>query len=343
MDRVRSLLAGLAVAALPAVAGASVISFDLKPQKLFGHDTSGKDTLTEVYFTDNGWGVTFLEPTTPLNPLYYSTSAGQGTLYYNFFNVLTHDYTLKRGWNIVGDARQFADNSFQINTYEAIGTPSAVGADFALTYNAAPANNPKSELHWVQVVSDNNGIIFIGGQNQSFPGDRENKVDVKVTRTPYYDSDGAADSRNFYDAPRRKQVEFQNNWIASLFLVSGGLNPGTQQNPETITVYNGSGITWGWQNFFYPNVDRAGFKKDVLEDVFGQDQLGQFALDLNPDGGSQDQPVTADLINPGDYAPYEAAFLHAVPEPGVWAMMLVGFAWLGAAARAGASPIRRAR
>jgi hypothetical protein len=343
-----ALIAELVFAAMPGAAPAGPISFDFKPQKLFGHETSGKSNLTEVYFTGNGWGVTFLEPTKPLNPIDYATSAGQGTLYYNFFNVLNRDYSANTGWTIVGNAQPFADNSLQINTYSAVGTDKVVGADFALTYVVYPNGggvsngNPVKDMRWIQVVSNNNALITIGGVVQSLPGTYANQVDISRgvgrSKNPYYDSDeGAADFANFLDQPSRTNVEYQNDWIATLFRASGPINPGTPQNPETITVYNSSGITWGWQNFFFPDVDEVGFKHDVEQDVFGQDQLGQLPLHLDL-GGPQDTPVTVDLLSSADYAPYEKAFLASVPEPSAWALMLAGLGALGVTLRSARRP-----
>jgi hypothetical protein len=154
-----------------------------------------------------------------------------------------------------------------------------------------------------------------------------NKVDVTRTNltNPYYDNGFAADSRNFVDTSRRPDVEFENSWIASLFLTSGAFNPGTAATPAQITVYNDSGILWGWQNFFFPNINEQQFVQDVQQDVFGQNQLGLVTLDL--DLGTP-QTFTFDLIPTSDYAFYEQAFLSSVPELSTWMMLLVGMASL---------------
>jgi hypothetical protein len=282
--------------------------------------------------------VTFLEPAVPVNPLYYSTPAGQGTLYYNFFNTLNRMYPTTSGWSVTGNATALAQGSLQINTYGAIGTPTRVGADFALTYlttmpgpntTTVSNGNPTVNLHWIQVVSTNNAITYPGGEPTSNPGTLANKVDVRRTNTtsPYYDQGFAANSSNFLDRPGRPDVEFENNWVASLFLASGPANPGTVQNPAQITVYNDSGILWGWQNFFFPNVNEAQFIQDVEQDVFAGDQLGDFYVDL--DLGNGPTPVNFDMVLPADYGVYEQAFLASIPEPAAWAIMLAGFAGLG--------------
>ena len=137
--------------------------------------------------------------------------------------------------------------------------------------------NPTTNLHWIQVVSTNNAITFPGSVPTSNPGTPANKVDVRRTNatSPYYDQGFAANNKNFLDTPRRPDVEFDNDWIAAEFLVSGPSNPGTPQNPAQITVYNDSGITWGWQNFFFTDVNEQQFIADVREDVFGEDQLAR--------------------------------------------------------------------
>ena len=330
-----ALLVNFVVAGSPCWAQSGPISFSFKPQTLFGIPTSGLNTFAAPYRTAAGWGVSFLEPATPNNPLNYSTSAGQGALYYNFFNTLNRMYPTTSGWSVTGNAMALAPGSLQINTYSAVGTAARVGADFALTYlttmpgpGGAPVSNgnPTVNLHWIQVVSTNNALI--GGAPN--PGTLSNKVDVAPTNltSPYYDQGGAANSKNFVDTSGRSAVMFDNNWIAALFLASGPSTPGAAKSPNTITVYNNSGIAWGWQNFFFPNVDEQQFVADVQQDVFGDDLLGQFTVDLNL--VTSQAPVIVDLIPTSDYGFYDQAFLASlVPEPSTWVMMLLGFAGLG--------------
>jgi hypothetical protein len=318
----------------------ATISFNYKPQTLFGLSTTGASNFDQIYQAANGWGVTFLEPAVPDNPLNYSTSAGTGTLYYNFFNVLNRSYPTTSGWTVTGNTTAFAPNSLQINTYGAIGTPGRVGADITVTYvttmpgpnNTTVSNgNPTANLHWIQVVSTNNALTPAGGN----PGTLSNKVDVARTNTksPYYDQGGAANSKYFVDTSRRSAVEFENNWIASLFLVSGSATRGTAASPNTITVYNNSGITWGWQNFFFPNVNEEQFVLDVEQDVFAGGQLGLFNVNLDPNPGSPstpDTPVTVDLVPITDYGFYEQAFADSItPAPSSWILLLSGLVGFG--------------
>ena len=322
--------------ALPAEG--ATISFNYRAQTLFGHRTSGASNLDQVYDTLDGWGVTFLEPAKPINPLNYSTSAGQGTLYYNFFNTLNRLYPTTSGWTVTGNPTTLASGSLQINTYGAIGTPQAVGADLAVTYitkkpgTTQSNGNPTTNIHWIQVVSTNNAITYPVGVPTSNPGMLANKVDVTQANAaiPYYDVSFAANSSNFLDTSRRPDVEDWNNWIASLFLVSGPNIAGTAANPAQITVYNDSGILWGWQNFFFPDVNEQQFVNDVEQDVFGQDQLGLVTID-DLDVGLGPQTVTLDLLNPTtDYGLYEQAFAASlVPAPSSWILMLSSLVGLG--------------
>jgi hypothetical protein len=307
--------------------------------------TTGASNVDQVYQTPDGWGVTFLEPSPAVDPVYYSPTPGnQGPLYYNFFNTLTRMYPTTKGWKVTGNVAAVPAGSVQVNTYGAIGIGGddpdnwRVGANFAATYlttkpGGGSNGNPTANIHWIQVVATNNKLtVNAMGDLMGNPGTLDNKVDVRRTNVtnPYYDQGFAATATNFIDEPRRFDAEFDNDWIATLFVASGPLTPGTAANPATISVYNNTGVTWGWQNFFFPNVNEQQFIALVDEDVFGEDQLGELTVDLdgdNPSGGSV--PTTVELVTPSQYGFYEQAFAQSVPEPSAWAMMLLGFAGLG--------------
>jgi hypothetical protein len=342
-----ALVVSFVAVELPCEAQAATISFNYMAQTVVfpgggSIRTTGASNVDQVYHTANGWGVTFLEPSPAVDPLYYSPTPGnEGPLYYNFFNTLDRMYPKTKGWTVTGNAVKLAPNSLQVNTYGAIGTPNVVGADFAATYvttkpgpngTTVSNGNPATNIHWIQDVATNNKITYNAeGDPMSNPGTRDNKIDVPRTNvtSPYYDQGFAATSKNFIDTPRRPDVEVDNDWIATLFLVSGPATPGTAANPAKITVYNNSGVTWGWQNFFFRNVNEQQFIADVDDDVFGEDQLGEFAVDLDLKPGAGNVPVTVDLVPTTDYGSYEKAFASSVPEPSTWAMMLLGFAGLG--------------
>jgi hypothetical protein len=105
----------------------------------------------------------------------------------------------------------------------------------------------------------------------------------------------AANSRNLYDFPKRPDVEFNNSWIAALFLVSGPTTPGR------VTIYNDSGILWGWKNVFFPNVNVAQFRADVRQEVENQLPLQEvvaFDNEFNQDlrAASVPEPPTIVLV-----------------------------------------------
>jgi hypothetical protein len=255
-------------------------------------------------------------------PLSYNPSTTGEQLYYNFFNVLNRSFSSANGWNITGSVAGLSNNSLQVTTYSALGSAQRVGASFAVTY-VPGAGDPTANIHWIQVVSDNDAITYPGGVATPNPGTLENKVDLarNNTTTPYYDTGTpvVATSRMFLDTSTRSTVEFDNTWVATLFLAGGPNTPGTAMNPATISVYNKSGIVCGRQNFFFTNVNEQEFVADV-------DQEGT-------EGNGTLQTVSLDLIPTSDYAAYEASFQAGlVPEPSTWAMMLLGFAGLGYAA-----------
>jgi hypothetical protein len=294
---------------------------------------SGRSNISQDYETANGWGVTFLVPEIPVFPLSYNPSTTGEQLYYNFLNVLNRSFSSANGWNITGSLAGLSNNSLQVTTYSALGSALRVGASFAGTY-VPGVGDPTANIHW---ISDNNAITYPGGVATPNPGTLENKVDLarNNTTTPYYDTGTpvVATSRMFLDTSTRSSVEFDNTWVATLFLAGGPNTPGTAMNPATISVYIKSGIVWGWQNFFFTNVNEQEFIADVEQDVFADDELGVFN-NVSLYEGTQDngtlQTVSLDLIPTSDYAAYEASFQAGlVPEPSTWAMMLLGFAGLG--------------
>lgn len=258
----------------------------LDPQRrtIFGFTTSGVHDPVDIYETPNGWGIAFLDPTRPVHPL------TQETLYYNFFNVLNRQFPPTSGWSFVGDARRISDNSLRVHTYDAVGTRAFVGADIDIEYRPTPNTvDPTANMHWIQVVSNNHRI---GGRH----GDLDNKVDVLRDRTPYYDSDFAANSRNFLDTPRRPDPEQDHDWIAALFLVSGPTTPGR------VTIFNHAGILWGWENRFFRNVGVGAFHDRVHDEVLihlPEEEFVAYHDEFHADLSAVPEPSTATLIGMG--------------------------------------------
>ncbi|MCS6862972.1 MAG: hypothetical protein NZT92_21930 [Abditibacteriales bacterium] len=141
-----------------------------------------------------------------------------------------------------------------------------MGAYIDIEYKPG-AGDPKDNLHWIQVVSDNHSI-------EGNHGDRENRVDVDPgARTPYYDDGDTADQRNFFDAPRRPDPENNHDWIAALFLVKG-----RDSVDKPVTIYTNSGILWGWTNIFFRDVDLLGFHDAVHENLLDDLPEEQYVL-----------------------------------------------------------------
>jgi hypothetical protein len=260
---------------------------DPQARTIFGHTTTGLYDLLDVYNTPRGWGIAYLDPLAPVNPL------AREALYFNFFNVLNRQYPTVKGWNFVGDPRRFSNNSLRVHTYDAEGRPNLVGAIFDVEYRPA-GTDPRNNMHWIQVVSDNNNITAPNAADRG-PGKLENIVDVKAGKPyPYYDGGGAAaNSRNLYDFPKRPDVEFNNSWIAALFLVSGPTTPGR------VTIYNDSGILWGWKNVFFPNANVAQFRADVRQEIENQLPLQEvvaFDNEFNQDLAAAAVPEPPTLV-----------------------------------------------
>lgn len=307
--RRRAMWSLLAVVILGAVAPprlrANPIVVDPRARTIFGVAMPGTNNLVQVYRTANGFGFTFLDPPVPTNPLNVGDQP-----YYNFFNVLNRSFGTFNGWNITGNAQALSAGSIQVHTYSAVGTATRVGAQFDVQY-VPGAKDPAANMHWIQVVSDNHNIT-----NNPGHGNLENVVDLAGdnTRTPYYDTGTpvVANSRNLIDTPGRTDVEQSHNWQAALFLVSGPNAPGTAANPATITVYNDSGIYWGWDDVFINTNNAFAF-------------LAQAEADLKNDLPN---------LPPDEFALYDQQLrAQLTPEPSTMVLALVGVAAGGLARR----------
>lgn len=178
------------------------------------------------------------------------------------------------GFNIVNGGA--LNGSFNITRYTAINTGAVAGANFSMDYvagNGDPALNANS--HWIQEVRDNFNITGINGNNNNAPtgiGNNEDTIDFLAARgnqtrgnVPYYDvlptcpAPPTACTKpvppapfavppHFEDASRRSEPTAAVptiTWLADVFLVN-------QTGANQITVY--SGVEWGWQATFTPNV-----------------------------------------------------------------------------------------
>lgn len=276
--------------------------------------TTGVYDPLDLYATNRGFGITFLDPLLPSHPL------TREPLYFNFFNVLDRRFPATTGWKFSGDARRLSDGSLRVHSYDAIGgddplrragRPGAViptpivGALFDVEYQPA-ANDPTANLHWIQVVSNNHRG---GGAH----GTLDNKVDVGPTQAnPYYDIGGSANNRNLLDRPARPDLENDHDWIAALFLASGPLTPGE------VTIYNDAGILWGWKNRFFPLGNLALFHDQAHHDLLDDLPANSFT--------SLHDEFHEDLQNGPTFFPGP----FAVPEPSLallWLAGSVGLLW----------------
>jgi len=246
---VKGFVAGLAlflVFVLPAYgAPPSIVTTDYQKIAVpfaFGNPTTTGYLASQSYMVGGNPWVTTLSPLTPqnitsANVLPYQTSM----MAQNDFAVLSAafpQYTYQSG--------VLAPGSLTVQTYEAQGTAARVGAEFYVSYtavNAGGITDPTMNLHWIQIVSDNDNIT-----NNIGYGNNELTVDNPFSpggRSPYYDDGGAATSGTspiaFYDFPGRTDTSDKITWVADLFLVSGPA-PGAANG--NIIVYNG--VEWGW-------------------------------------------------------------------------------------------------
>ncbi len=224
------------------------------PYVVFGNPSSGIYDANEPYVIAGGNGSTSLNPLAP---------GGQENPTANFLAVLTGAYTNGAGWSFVNSAAELTANSFEVRTYDAIGTPGFVGADFYIQYNPG-AGDPTAathDIHWIQVVTNNHNLT---GAHYT----PDNKVDVPAGQTnPYYDTVGAAGNTQFLDIPGRVDTTFNHTWSAEVFLATTPLGSGL--GAQQVTLW--SGATWGWTNVWVPE------PSSIVLGVFGLVGLLGFA------------------------------------------------------------------
>ena len=190
--------------------------------------TSGVYDEFDLYRIAQPWEATL----TPMDSTHLSSAAG------NFLNVLSTAFPITAGWSYGTSGDALSDNSLVVHTYDVLGTPTRVGAEFHAEY-IPHGTDPTSNIHWIQVVTNNYPV------SDDIHGNTANVVDTISPggRSPYYDDDGSATDRQFYDFPDRIDADMSHTWVADLFLVTG---PDVNAGPGEITFYNG--IRWGWEN-----------------------------------------------------------------------------------------------
>jgi len=215
-----------------AFSSSSVLAFSITPTQ---------PGATEIYDAEEEYIINEQEGITRLNPLSVTELPRGGTA--GLLELLNTEF-VPNGWTF-----QTADNdlagSFNITNYNAVGTPSTVGAIFDLDYvpqGVDPITRGNTRLHWIERIFNNHPIT---GSH----GDNDNAIIGGIQTNPFTDP-----GRLFYDftvfsatpprfvaAPRRPDPDKSHQWNAELYLVSIDIT-----NPNTVTIYNG--IRWGWTN-----------------------------------------------------------------------------------------------
>lgn len=164
----------------------------------------------------------------------------------SYLAVLTEAYAAP-DWVFIVAVTPLSAGSLQVRTYDArhdkVSVLHRVGAQFHVEY-VPGADDPTSNIHWIQVVWNNAKLPDPNGQNV---GTIDFSVDNPfATSSPYYDDGGAANDRHFYDLSRRFDIGQDLIWSAQLMLVQGPPAGST----GTVTLLGG--VAWGWQTVSVP-------------------------------------------------------------------------------------------
>ena len=159
------------------------------------------------------------------------------------------------GWNFFAAGADLT-GSFNIDTYDAVGTSTRVGANFDMNYVTGAADvvdfTGSRQYHWIQRVTNYHAIT--GGH-----GVLDDKIDTSTftppadTIVPFYDGFSAAEVAagktfptsppRFQDGPGRSDPDRNHSWKAEVYLVEELLIvAGVRQ----VQIYNG--VNWGWDN-----------------------------------------------------------------------------------------------
>ena len=236
-------LSFFATTLLIALTTESSLAFSINPVPFLTVGATEEWDLDESYNLANPQrrGTTTLSPTR-VRQLTRGGSSG-------FLSTLRRSFP---GWTFSGASRDLS-GSFEIKKYNAIGTPTEVGAKFLLDYIPG-AGDPTAQgniLHWIQRVVNNHPVA------NNKHGDHADVIDIRPGQiNPYYDtfyglrkrfgprtfydfSNRPSDETLFYDLSARPDPGQNHNWLAELYLVE-------EIAPRQVRIYNG--IQWGWQN-----------------------------------------------------------------------------------------------
>jgi hypothetical protein len=176
--------------------------------------------------------------TTTLSPInVHNLNRGGGA---GLWALLLRDFP---SWTFVVSAVPLA-GSFEVRKYEAIGTPTEVGANLLLRYTPGVGDpTPRnSRLNWIVRAVSNHGEAH---------GDREDVIENQrgglSSLAPFFfreqpfalPTSNFSYETNFSAFSRRDDSGFNHDWVAETYLVQ-------QTGSRTATIYNG--IQWGWKN-----------------------------------------------------------------------------------------------
>lgn len=233
MRLVNVVLSGLAGAAIASGALGAVIKESYSSANVFGFTTSGVYDFSDNYTIGTTNWVCNLRPARPTE---INNTSGV-----NFFSTL-NTWATGTNWSFVSAVNTLSADSLVVHTYDAQGTPGRVGAEFHVEY-VPHAGDPTTNVHWIQVVTDNHSITAGGGGGHGVPEKIVDNPFSPGNRAPYYDDGGAANGTHFYDFPGRTDAGASHTWDAELFLVTGPAANAAGQ----VTLYR-TGISWGWEN-----------------------------------------------------------------------------------------------
>ena len=297
-----------------------VISINLdNMHTAFNRTSTGVYDPVDIYSVPGGFGVAFLLPPVPLNVPRGGLTGG----FLDYRGVLETEFPAASGWSFVTAGADLADGALEVTAYDVFGG-SFVGIDghagaprtrgFAV--RVPEDKDPAGDEHWIQVVRSNHALPDPGNTNH---GTEEHKVDTaSVQGSPYYDDLGAADSRNFFDIPRRIDEQASHLWLADLQLVTGP----AANAPGEVTIYNG--IRYGWANLVF-TVSTLSELHDSFNDLFNIDSLEtEFGADLT---GILDTSTLQDL-----HDDFHVSFA-TVPEPSTYCLAIFGLLSLAVCGR----------
>jgi hypothetical protein len=255
-------------------------------------------------------------------------------------------------WSYTVSPNGLANGTLNVTAYDVWAGPNYVGIYYTnrgvrgFAVQVPAANLPAGNSHWIQVVQTNDPI---SGPVRGYQGagsvtylDAGNVTsgtnNPSGNTTPYYDTVGAANATNFFDlSSRTNQANLNESdwWIGDLFLATGPGATGAGSNnvaPGAVTIYN-PGLQYGWANF---HISLGLLGKGLVGNALRRQVDQDFSSVANFETALDCDPTTCPLSSEVDQSylnMLEADFTASIPEPATWALMILGVAMIGFAAR----------